>query len=196
ITMPQDLLTRCDPIRRQLLGDATTFLGYYLFEPGSRSAMPRHPVSDALPTPGEAAIEALVQEAMHAWTVPGAAVAIVRGDEVVYLQGSGIKEVGNNQVVTPYTLFAIGSTTKAFTTTAMAMLVEEGKMAWDDPVRKHVEFFRLSDPLADQNVTLRDIVCHRTGLDRHDALWYGSPWGREEIIRRIGRVKLNASFRS
>src|SRR5207253_1452120 len=79
--------------------------------------------------------------------------------------------------------------------TAMAMLVDDGKMAWDDPVRKHLPFFRLSDPLADQNVTLRDLVCHRAGLSRHDPLWYGSPWSREEVLRKIAHVKPNMSFR-
>jgi CubicO group peptidase (beta-lactamase class C family) len=98
--------------------------------------------------------------------------------------------------VTPAPLPAIGSTTKAITTTAMAMLVDDGKLGWDDAVRKHLPFFRLSDPLADANVTLRDLVCHRTGLSRHDMLWYGSPWDREEVVRRIGRVKLDQSFRS
>jgi CubicO group peptidase (beta-lactamase class C family) len=143
-----------------------------------------------------AAIDRIMEEALKVWEVPGASVAIVRGDEVVYLKGFGTRELGGKSPVTPDTLFAIGSTTKAFTTTAMAMLVDEGKMQWDDPVRKHVEFFHLSDPLADQQVTLRDIVSHRTGLSRHDLLWYGSPWSREEIIRRIGQVKLTEPFRS
>jgi len=143
-----------------------------------------------------AAIDKIMQDALKAWGGPGAAIAIVRDNEVVYIKGFGVRELGKNVPVTPETLFAIGSTSKAFTTTAMAMLVDEGKMNWDDPVRKYVEFFRLSDPLADDNVTLRDIVSHRTGLSRHDLLWYGSPWSREEIIRKIGQVKLTRSFRS
>ena len=138
-----------------------------------------------------AAIDTLIQEAMEAWEVPGASMAVVQGDEVIYLQGFGARERGRDERVTPDTLFAIGSTTKAVTTTAMAILVDEGKMAWDDRVRKHLPSFRLADPLADQNVTMRDIVCHRTGLSRHDMLWYGSPWSREEILRRIGLVKLD-----
>jgi CubicO group peptidase (beta-lactamase class C family) len=149
-------------------------------------------------TPGidGAAIDAIVQEAMETWKVPGASLAVVRGDEVAHLKGYGVREQGSDQPVTPETLFAIGSTTKAFVTTGIAMMVEAGKMAWDDPVRKHLEFFRLADPLADANVTLRDLAAHRTGLARHDMLWYGSPWGREEVLRRIGRVKLENSFRS
>jgi CubicO group peptidase (beta-lactamase class C family) len=143
-----------------------------------------------------AAVDAVVQEALQAWHAPGAAIAIVHNDEVVYLQGYGVRELGSQQPVTPDTLFAIASCTKAFTTTAMAMLVDDGKMAWDDPVRKHVPFFRLADPLADQSVTLRDLVCHRTGLGRHDLLWYRAPWSLEESVRRIGHVKLSHPFRS
>ena len=66
------------------------------------------------------------------------------------------------------------------------MLVDAGKLNWDDPVRKHVSFFRLSDPLADNAVTLRDLLCHRTGLGAHDLFWYRSPWAPEEAVRRAG----------
>lgn len=141
-------------------------------------------------------VDGPVQEAMKTWHVPGLGIAIVRGDEVVYLKGFGVKELGGKKAVTPDTLFPLGSCTKAFTTTAMAMLVDEGKMAWDDPVRKHLDYFRLADPLADANVTLRDLVCHRTGLGSNDLLWYQSPWSPEESVRRIGHVKLSRSFRS
>jgi CubicO group peptidase (beta-lactamase class C family) len=143
-----------------------------------------------------ARIDAAVNKAMQDWGVPGAAVAIVRGDDVLLAEGYGVKEVGRPDPVTANTLFAIGSTTKAFTTAAMAMLVDEGKMNWDDPVRKHIEFFHLYDPLADQTVTLRDLVCHRTGLSRNDMLWYNSPLGSEEIIRRIAHIKPSRPFRS
>jgi CubicO group peptidase (beta-lactamase class C family) len=142
------------------------------------------------------AIDAIVREGLKAWQVPGAALAIVKDNEVVYLKGYGVKDLQSKEPVTPDTLFAIASCTKAFTTTAMAMLVDEGKMDWDDPVRKHVDYFHLSDPLADANVTLRDLVTHRTGVSGHDLLWYRAPWSREEIIRRIGHVKLKHSFRS
>jgi CubicO group peptidase (beta-lactamase class C family) len=154
--------------------------------PGRRAGDPFDP----------APVAALVREALEAWDVPGCAVAIVRDDEVIYLAGHGVKELGCKDPVTPDTLFPIASCTKAFTTTAMAMLVDEGKMAWDDPVRKHVGYFRLADPLADANVTLRDLVCHRTGVRGHDLLWYRSPWTQEEVIRRVGRVKPDGPFRA
>jgi CubicO group peptidase (beta-lactamase class C family) len=142
------------------------------------------------------AVDAAVHEALKSWDVPGAAVAIVRDDQVVYLKGYGVREVGREEKVTPDTVFPIASCTKAFTTTAMAMLVDEGKMAWDDPPRKYVPYFRLSDPLVDANVTLRDLVTHRTGVRSHDLLWYRSPWTQEEIIRKIGRVKVELPFRT
>ncbi|MGE0129794.1 MAG: serine hydrolase [Blastocatellales bacterium] len=144
----------------------------------------------------QAALDVVMNEAMKYWQAPGSAVVVVRGDEVIYLRGFGVKDVTTKQPVTPDTIFAIGSTTKAFVTAAMAILADEGKMSWDDPVRKHLPYFRLGDPLANENVTLRDTVTHRTGLVRHDLLWYGSPWSREEIIKRIGFVPLSFGFRT
>jgi CubicO group peptidase (beta-lactamase class C family) len=140
-------------------------------------------------------VDAAVREMMEAGEIPGAAVALVFGD-ATYVQGYGVREKGKKDPVTPETLFANASTTKAFTTTAMALLVDEGKMAWDDPVRKYLPSFRLADPHADALVTLRDLVCHRTGLPRHDMLWYHSDYDRAEILRRIGSAKLAAPFRS
>ena len=143
-----------------------------------------------------ARIDAAVQKAMHDWGVPGTAIAIVRGDDIVLTQGYGVKELGRADPVTANSLFAIGSTTKAFTAAAAAMLVDEGKMNWDEPVRKYIEFFHLSDPLADQMVTLRDLLCHRTGLSRNDMLWYGSASTSEDIIRKIAWIKPTRPFRS
>src|SRR5579872_3039047 len=111
----------------------------------------------AAPPVDAKAIDTAIRRSLEAWHVPGAAVGIVRDGEVIYLKGHGTREVGGKDSVTPDTLFPIASCTKAFTTTAMAVLADEGKLAWDDPVRKHVPFFRLSDPLADANVTLRDL---------------------------------------
>jgi CubicO group peptidase (beta-lactamase class C family) len=143
-----------------------------------------------------AAIDAAVKKSLDAWRVPGVAVAIVRDGEVIYLKGHGVKSLDADGAVTPDTLYPIGSCTKAFTTTAMAILVDEGKLAWDDPVHKHLSYFHLSDPLADREVTLRDLVCHRTGLASHDLLWYRSPLSPEEIVRRAGLLPLDRPFRT
>jgi CubicO group peptidase (beta-lactamase class C family) len=140
-------------------------------------------------------IDAIVQSAREAFGIPGVAVAIVRGDQT-YLHGYGEKELGKGEPVTPDTLFAVGSVTKAFTTTAMAMLVDRGRMGWDDHPRKHVPGFKLSDPLADASVTLRDCVSHRTGLARHDCLWYNSKWDSQELLRKLGSLAPAFSFRS
>jgi CubicO group peptidase (beta-lactamase class C family) len=143
-----------------------------------------------------AAVDAAVREAMKAWQVPGAAVAVVRDGETVYAKGFGVRSVDARDPVTPDTLFPIGSCSKSFTTTSLALLVDEGKVGWDDPVRKHLPWFRLSDPLADKEVRLRDLLCHRTGLAGHDLLWYRAPWGPEERVRRAGLLPLDRPFRS
>jgi CubicO group peptidase (beta-lactamase class C family) len=152
--------------------------------------------SAAAAPPDPAAVDSLLAEALKVWNAPGLAVAIVRADEVVYLKGSGLRKLGGTEPVTPDTLFGIGSLTKAFTATALGQLVDEGKVGWDDLVRKHVPFFRLADPLADRDVTLRDLLCHRTGLARHDLLWYRAPWGVEESVRRLAHLEPSHSFRS
>jgi CubicO group peptidase (beta-lactamase class C family) len=152
--------------------------------------------SSSAQTVDQAGLDAILNEAMTYWRTPGAAMVVVKGDDAVYLKGIGVRNVKTKEPVTPETIFAIGSTTKAFTTAAMAILVDQGLMKWDDPVRKHLPAFRLSDPLANESVTLRDLVTHRTGLIRHDMLWYNAPWGREEILRRIGLVPLTYPFRT
>ena len=130
------------------------------------------------------------------WDVPGLAIAIVQNGKITHTVGYGIREAGTDASVDADTLFGIGSTTKAFTTTALAMLSSDGKLSWDDPVRKHLPYFRLNDPCADAAVTFRDIVSHRTGLTRHDWLWDNSPWTREEVIRRMGEVSPSKPFRT
>lgn len=141
-------------------------------------------------------VDQLMLKTMKAWQIPGAAIAIVKSDRVIYLQGYGTTELGGGNPVTPETLFQIASTSKAFTSTALAMLATDKKLTFDDPVREHLEYFRLADACADANVTLRDIVSHRTGLSRHDELWDDTPLTREDVVRSIGRVALSKPFRT
>lgn len=142
------------------------------------------------------AVDALIDRTLKHWKVPGVAVAIVRNDKVIYLRGRGVRNLGGGAEVTPNTLFPIASCTKSFTTAAMALLVDEGKMRWDDSPRKYVPYFRLSDPLVDREVTLRDLVTHRTGLRDHLLLWYRSPLTPEERIRRFAHLPLDKPFRT
>jgi CubicO group peptidase (beta-lactamase class C family) len=98
--------------------------------------------------------------------------------------------------VGPDTLFPLASCTKPFTSLALATLVDDAKLHWDDPVRKHLPYFKLADPLADANVTLRDLLCHRTGVGSHDLMWYGATCSVEERVRRVAHLELQHSFRS
>lgn len=132
---------------------------------------------------------------MTQWQAPGLAAVIVRDDRVLFMKGFGLRELGKPEPVTPSTVFPLASCSKSFTALALAMLVDDGKIAWDDPVRRHLPYFHLADPSADAAVTLRDLLCHRTGVAGHDALWYRAPWTLEERIRKAGRLELAQPFR-
>jgi CubicO group peptidase (beta-lactamase class C family) len=142
-------------------------------------------------------LDQYVNSSMKDWKVPGASVAIVRDGAVVYAKGFGVRDIHTNQPVTADTLFDIGSCTKAFTSAAVAMLVDEGKMQWDGKVNTYLPFFHLRDPLADEYVTMRDILTHRTGLPGVDLLWAIDPEApREELIRKLAYVQPTAGFRA
>lgn len=153
----------------------------------------------ATPTAGppvDKRIDPVVEAALAAWEVPGAAVVVVTPDRVVHLKGYGVRRLGHADPVTPDTVFPLASCTKAFTTALAARLADEGKLAWDDPVRKHLPDFHLSDPAADALVSLRDLAAHRTGLAGHDLLWYRSPLSQVELVRRAGKLPLSRPFRT
>ena len=143
-----------------------------------------------------AGFEAYVAAAVKAWEVPGLAVAVVKGDSVVFARGFGVRTLGRPDRVDEHTLFAVGSTTKAMTTAALAMLVDEGKVRWDDPVTKYVPTFQLYDPYVTRELTVRDLLTHRSGLPGADALWYASPNSFDDILRRLRYLKPAASVRS
>jgi len=137
-----------------------------------------------------------VTAAMRAWKVPGLAVAIVKNDSVVYAKGYGVRTLGTEVAVDPTTLFAIGSSSKAFTAAAVGILVDAKRVAWDDRVSRHLPGFALFDDYANQQVTVRDILSHRSGLSRGDLLWYGTDLDRAEIVRRVRFLEPSWSFRS
>ena len=141
-------------------------------------------------------VDQVVEKALKEFRAPGAAVVVVKDGEVVSLKGFGVKQQGTDERVTPDTVFPIGSCSKAFTATLVAMLVDEGKLAWDDEVHDHLDAFRLSDALADREVTFRDLLSHRTGMPTHDMLGSGLPVDTADLIRRWARAKPSTSFRS
>jgi CubicO group peptidase (beta-lactamase class C family) len=145
--------------------------------------------------PDPTRIDKLVHNALREWDVPGAAVVIVSRDGVVSLKGYGVREL-KGKPVTADTIFPLASCSKAFTTTLIAALADDGKLKWDDSVSKHLPDFHLSEPHADALVTLRDLASHRTGVASHDTLWYRSLWSQEELIRRVGKLPLSRPFRT
>jgi len=137
-----------------------------------------------------------VDKARAALDVPGLAVAVVADGEVVFAQGFGVRDIDRKEPVTPRSLFAIGSTTKAMTAFVLATLLAEGKATWDTPVREAVPEFRLADPMASHLCTLRDLACHRSGLPRHDLVWYLAAMPRDELLRRLPHLPLAKSPRT
>ncbi len=141
-------------------------------------------------------IRAFIDSTRKSWKVPGVAVAIVKNDRVILAQGFGLRDVKSQQPVTENTLFAIGSCTKAFTTLALGMLADDGVLNWDKPVREYLPDFELKDPFASEHMTPRDLVTHRSGLPRHDMLWYGANFSREELFHRLKYLEPSKEFRT
>jgi CubicO group peptidase (beta-lactamase class C family) len=137
-----------------------------------------------------------VRSIMQDWKVPGLAIAVVKDSEVVFSQGFGKRDVDGGLEVTPQTLFPIGSCTKAFTTTSMAILVDEGKLDWDTPVKHYLPTFKLYDLFASEHITPRDLVTHRSGLPRHDLMWYNSSATRQELFDRLQYLEPNKDLRA
>ncbi|MBA4122187.1 MAG: serine hydrolase [Acidobacteria bacterium] len=137
-----------------------------------------------------------VNKAIKDWDVPGVAIAVVKDDKIVFAKGYGVRELGKPSPVDERTMFAIGSSSKAFTAAAIAMLVDEGKLKWYDPATKYLPGFQLYDPYATRELTVRDLLSHRVGLERGDLLWYASSYDRSEILRRIRYLKPSSSMRS
>lgn len=153
------------------------------------------PASAHAAEPDAAAIDKLVADTLQAWEVPGASLVIVRGNDVIHLKGYGRKQFDKPDPVSPDTLFQIASCTKAFTSTLLAMLVDDGKLNWDDRVSDHLPGFKLADEKASAQVTIRDLLSHRTGVPGNDLLWYGTRFTVDEVIGKVGKLPLTYPFR-
>ena len=143
--------------------------------------------------------DARVEAVMKASEVPGAAIAIVENGKVTLARGYGVRKLGSPEAVGADTLFQIGSTTKAVTAAALALLVEEGKIRWDDRVIDHLPGFRMYDPWVTREMTVRDLLVHRSGLGRGqgDLMFVPSTEiSRADLVRRIQFLKPATSFRS
>jgi CubicO group peptidase (beta-lactamase class C family) len=143
-----------------------------------------------------AGYDSFVNQAIKEWEVPGVAIAIVKNGEVVLAEGFGMRDVAGKLLVTSKTLFAIGSCTKAFTTFVMGTLVDEGKLDWDKPVRIYSPEIQLHDRAASELLSPRDLVTHRSGLPRHDLVWYNATLSRKDIMRRLPYLEPSEPIRS
>jgi CubicO group peptidase (beta-lactamase class C family) len=144
-------------------------------------------------------IDAYAQKVQKDWNVPGMAIAIVKDDKVVFAKGYGVQKIGTNDRVDENTLFAIASNSKAFTTASLAMLIDEGKIGgWDDKVSKYLPEFELYNPYVTSDLTIRDLVSHRVGLDTFsgDLLWYETTYSSDEVLKRLKYLKPVRGFRS
>jgi CubicO group peptidase (beta-lactamase class C family) len=153
-------------------------------------------VGTAQPKPGLDSIDSFVEKALADFQVPGVAIAIVRNDDIVLSKGYGLRNLKEKLPVTPKTLFAIGSSTKSFTVMSVGVLADQGRIDWDKPVREYLPNFRLFDQTATEKMTPRDLVTHRSGLPRHDLMWYNSPLKRKDIFERLRYLEPNRDFRS
>jgi len=148
------------------------------------------------PTPTLAEFDRYVAQAARDWKVPGLAVAVVKDDSVVLARGYGVLDLARPDPVTEHTRFAIGSTTKAMTSAALGMLVDAGKLRWDDRVIDYLPDFRMYDPWVTRELTIRDLLTHRSGLGSTDLLWARGDYSLPEMLRRLRFVQPATSFRS
>ncbi len=143
-------------------------------------------------------LDAAIEKARTDLGVPGLAVAIVKDDSVVLSKGYGIRDMRKEDPVDNKTLFAIASNTKAFTATLIAMLVDDGRLSWDDRVQEYLPYFQVYDPSVSYDVRVRDLLCHRVGHGTYsgDLIWYGTPYSREEVVRRARHLPQAFPFRA
>lgn len=130
-------------------------------------------------------LDEVIEQALKDYGIPGLAIGIVSGKDLIYAKGFGVRNLEEKLPVTAETLFPIGSCTKAFTSFLAGMLVDEGKLYWDQPVIDLIPEFRLVDEYATQKMTMRDLLTHRSGMPRHDYMWYNSEMTREEAVHRL-----------
>ncbi|MDQ3015308.1 MAG: serine hydrolase [Bacteroidota bacterium] len=132
------------------------------------------------------------------YNVPGMSVGIIKDGKVILSAGYGVLEEGKSKKADQHTLYSIASNTKAFIAASIATLVDEGKITWDDPVRKWLPYFELYDPCVSEMMTVRDLLCHRSGLGTFsgDVIWYRSNYSAEEVVRHVSHLPAEFEFRN
>jgi CubicO group peptidase (beta-lactamase class C family) len=142
------------------------------------------------------ALERLIAEAMDEWKIPGLAITVVQNGEVALLRAYGLRDVEAGLPVTTDTQFLIGSVTKSFTATGLALLVDERRLDWKKPVRDYIPEFRLHDAVATDRVTVRDLLCHHSGLPRHDWIWMPGDLSPAQMLAAMRYLEQGDDIRS
>ncbi|MEO6594104.1 MAG: serine hydrolase domain-containing protein [Planctomycetota bacterium] len=183
--------------RGQLAADSGTFVGTFtqaghelkfsLARAGALAAASKARFDD---------LQGWLDETRAMFDAPGVAVAVIEGERLATTLVSGQCDEGAHLPVIADTLFAIGSSTKAFTTCLLAMLVDDGVLDWDKPVRTWLPDFALADAEIGERLTPRDLVTHRSGMPRHDPVWYGATFERAEMVHRLRYLPLNHDLRT
>jgi CubicO group peptidase (beta-lactamase class C family) len=138
------------------------------------------------------------EQSIHDYHIPALGIAVVHEGEVVFAKGYGLANASTGELANENTLFAVASNTKAFTATILAQLVDEGKLNWDDRVRQYLPWFTLYDPYVSEEMRVRDLLCHRTGLATFsgDLLWYGTDHSRDYVLRAMKHLEPTSGFRT
>ena len=138
-----------------------------------------------------------VEKLMKDYQVAGMSVAVIKDGELVHVDGYGLRNVAENLPMTKDTVMPIGSTTKTFTALALGMLVDEGKLDWDEPVKTYIPWLKLNTPIMTDHVTTRDLMCHRTGVPRYDLqVVYDVKEDKEAMVRSLQYLEPTADFRT
>ncbi|MEX2362220.1 MAG: serine hydrolase domain-containing protein [Balneolaceae bacterium] len=142
-------------------------------------------------------IEAQIHQIMKDFDIPGLSIGIVRNDSIIHSKGYGNLEINNERRVNENTIFGIGSISKSFTALTLGILVDEGKIDWDDKVKDYLPYFELYAPYVTDNFTIRDLLTHRSGLKgvSGGTLWYHSDYSRTEIIKKLKYLEPVSGFR-
>src|SRR5688500_4043423 len=156
-------------------------------------------IATFLPASAQSNVDALdryIESSRTDWNVPGMSVVVVQDGKIILAKGYGVRELGKSEPVDTQTLFGVMSTTKAMTAVAMGLLVDEGKVGWRDKVVKHLPDFRIADPYITQELEVRDLFTHNSGLSTTDFLWARTPeLPADEAVRRMQYARPSYSFR-
>jgi CubicO group peptidase (beta-lactamase class C family) len=139
--------------------------------------------------------DSLISKLLNQWGTPGLAVTILDENEIIYSKGFGHRNLEKDLMMTKDTMHIIASCSKSFTSTAIAMLIDEGKLEWNTPIREYLPKFKMKDPVASRQVTITDMLSHRTGLPRHDMVWVDNLFTYDQILERLPHLEVTADIR-